>query len=345
MRNAWYPGTFFGGMSLFSFIAIALSLVPFADAQSPSPQPDSRSVSNAFASIEKVLSECKDIEFQSEYQVSETDDYFNERHEPVKEGDGRTTDVHFIGRGDKYWFNLLISEYNEGGVRNEDHAYDGAYYQIFNHKLQSLWVTRHNLDGNDFCLTHTNALEQFAFLMLAQKGTLPGISWNTVKDPRSWAACLMGSRFVTFEQVGDKPCMVVAVPGGSDKDYSMPIVYTVDLSLRDGFFPIAWKSADLKGRIHWTYRINQLGKVAVSGSDYFYYPIDSTATAYAVDPSIPAGRPIAFLSGRTDILRFNQLTDDRAFTMDPSMAIDVIDAVRNVAIPSYQVKSISQIGD
>jgi hypothetical protein len=295
-------------------------------------------VQQAFASIENVLAQCQSVEFQSVHQATETDLYrqiYSKYDKNAGATGGRTAEEHFQGRGDKYLYSEALTEFDGSGVRIEDLAYDGKYYQVLNHHLMSLAFSRFDPDNNHLSFGILNPFEMFGFLLPQVPGTMPSIRWTTVKNMKAWNICFAAAQYVEPTVYKNKTCIVVKIPCVLDNWIAKgPCAYIVYFSVRDAFFPLAWKLQNQSGRVIADYEIDEFGKAPVGkdGATFFYYPKKATRNGYAEDPKYPADAPETIVITETKLFQLNTVNDDTIFTIDPvkAKAKETLDYDRNI---------------
>ncbi|HWB59594.1 MAG TPA: hypothetical protein VG733_08880, partial [Chthoniobacteraceae bacterium] len=179
--------------------------------QEKSTAPGTRQVvEQAFASIENVLAQCKSVDFQSTHQVTETEIFrqiYSKYARSMKMTGGRTSELHFVARDDKYWYSSVITEFDGSSNYDEERAFDGKNYQLLYRKLGTLGFSRFNPEGNHLDIGSLNPLEMFGFLLPQVQGSMPCIAWSAVKNARMWGNCLAAAQYVEVTVYNGRACM------------------------------------------------------------------------------------------------------------------------------------------
>lgn len=308
-------------LTLLTFLP-CLSLVAQGTSAGASPQA-------VLAPIEDVLTQAKSVEFSVTCDVVKTEVFRALRKQPPGPDTGLEVQLKFIGEADKYYFTEALVDPVKNTTTMTERAFDGARFQDLDHATGALLMSKSDVLGHHLRLGFYSPLHMFGFL----RGVLPGpqatISWSGITNPAFWQKLLVGAEYLGEQDYAGKPCAVLKIDGGMNRLFDVPCTFTVYLSKTDGYFPVAWKSEDLKGRILEDYQVDEFGKIPV-GSAYFYYPIKATDRCYTAQ-GFPAGSPQTITTIKTSSFKLNE-ADQSAFMIDPTKARMIVDQDNDVAV-------------
>jgi hypothetical protein len=292
--------------------------------------PPEPAVQTAFTAIGDVLAGIDSLEFSTVCDLTKTDIFRAVRKQPAGPNTGLKAELAFSGRRNKYYFTETLTDSVSETTESTERAFDGKNFQDLDRTTGALFLRKADVLGHHLRMGIYSPLHMFGFLMPVLPGPQATVTWSGIVNPSFWKQSLSNAKMLGEQQFGGKSCVVLQFPGGKNRLFDVQCTFTAYFSKDDGYFPIAWKSQDLTGRILEDYTIKEFGKIPL-GSGYFYYPKTATDRCYPAT-GFPEGAPECITTIETTNLKLNQV-DEKIFTIDQMKVKQIVDQDRNVAIP------------
>jgi hypothetical protein len=330
----WQTGQFENQlrMKTFATLRFSLSIILMcglsAFGQTPSAELPTKEA--VLESIVRTLDKVESVEFQTASFAILTDIHKDiHKLSPVPTPDNLKVDLHFIGKGGKYFYTLDVRDGSKDtGREGIERAFDGEIYQDLQSAARHLIFNKRDVLGYHLRMSFYSPLHMFGFLMPTVPGPGVTITLPVVKNALAWQKTFEGAKILRREELNGKSCVVIQFAQSKNKLLKVACRYTGYFSESDGYFPIAWKAHDLQGRILEEYTIGKLGKISL-GSDAFYFP-EEAADRFYTDAGYPAGEPQTITTTATKLFAIND-TDDHVFSIDPKKYDGVVDEERQQA--------------
>jgi hypothetical protein len=308
--------------------SLVISLLCSLSAFGQTPPAELPSKEDVLESLTRSLEKVESVEFQTSSFLELTDIY-RKRNPSSSPSNNVRVDLHFVGKGQKYFYTRgMFDSLTDAPLDTSEQAFNGKIFQRLDPGLRALIFNERDVFGRHLSLGYYSPLHMFGFLMPAMPGPSTTITWPGLKDASIWQKTFEGAKVLRREEVNGKSCLVIQFAQSKNKLFEVDCRYTGYFSELDGFFPMAWKAHDLRGRILEEYTIAKLGRIPL-GSDAFYFPEEATDRCYT-KAEHPAGEPQTITTITTRSFAIND-ADDHVFAINPKKYDSVVDEGRQQA--------------
>ncbi|MGH8045962.1 MAG: hypothetical protein ACREKL_01840 [Chthoniobacterales bacterium] len=312
-------------------LAVVLTGLPLGTVKAEQKSQNIVVVKVVFDTLTAAIAQLQSVDYTNVSEAKNSPIY-KEVHPSAIGSSGRTVEMNFQAHGKKFRYHQKLTEYDGGGVRSREYAYDGKKYQYFNDNLGVLSVQETDPQNGYFALALFNSFNQFGFLLAQLGDNQNSIDLGLLSSPQAWQRSFAGAKFLRYEEMEGEQCIVLQFPGGMDRFFRVSCNYLVYFSPKHKFFPIAWKSVSEKGRVLLDYRVTEVGSVPL-GSGSFFYPRKSVTTEYTAK-GYAADMSQVTVESEIKSFTVNSIASDEIFTLDALKANERVDLDKNGVVPT-----------